>query len=175
MPNAMTLWTAVLALWVLDASLNFTMGPYRAFVADQMSAEQRSTGYLMYMFFASVARRRSLLPGRLRKLRLLACTAGRDQPRGEIRVRRGCHADGAGCLWSAFTSREFAPEVLERFDSVVEADADRSPEKMRRHGYGWVLFGSLGCFSHDWRAFAGVVRAGVRRAGLRRLPVDGER
>ena len=34
--------------------LNLTMGPFRAFVADQMSAGQRSSGYLMYMFFASV-------------------------------------------------------------------------------------------------------------------------
>ena len=54
MPNATTLWMAVLTLWMLDASLNLTMGPFRAFVADQLPAEQRSTGYLMYMFFASV-------------------------------------------------------------------------------------------------------------------------
>src|SRR5512138_1730062 len=49
MPNATTLWTAMLLLWLLDASQNFTMGPYRAFVADQMPVEQRATGYLMYM------------------------------------------------------------------------------------------------------------------------------
>ena len=54
MPNATTLWVAVLMLWMLDASLNLTMGPFRAFVADQMSVEQRSSGYLMYMLFASV-------------------------------------------------------------------------------------------------------------------------
>src|SRR5688572_28679923 len=42
MPNATTLWVAVLMLWVLDASLNFTMGPFRAFVADQMPTEQRA-------------------------------------------------------------------------------------------------------------------------------------
>jgi maltose/moltooligosaccharide transporter len=62
MPNATTLWVAVLMLWVLDASLNFTMGPFRAFVADQMSVEQRATGYLMYMFFASLGAVVSLLP-----------------------------------------------------------------------------------------------------------------
>jgi len=38
MPNAMTLWMAALSLWILDGSLNLTMGPFRAFVADQMSA-----------------------------------------------------------------------------------------------------------------------------------------
>ena len=54
MPNASTLLTAVLMLWLLDGSLNLTMGPFRAFVADQTSVEQRATGYLMYMFFASL-------------------------------------------------------------------------------------------------------------------------
>ena len=158
MPNAMTLWTAVLALWVLDASLNFTMGPYRAFVADQMSAEQRSTGYLMYMFFASVgAVVGSLLPWTFAQVGVSA-----HAPPGEISLAvKYAFAVGATLMvlavcWSAFTSREFAPEMLERFDSVVEADADRSPEKMRRHGYGWVLFGSLGMLLARW--------AGVRPA-----------
>ena len=54
MPNATALWMAVLTLWLLDASVNFTMGPFRAFVADQLSVEQRAFGYLMYMFFASL-------------------------------------------------------------------------------------------------------------------------
>ena len=54
MPHATTLWMAVLTLWMLDASLNLTMGPFRAFVADQLPNEQRAPGYVVYMFFASV-------------------------------------------------------------------------------------------------------------------------
>ncbi len=80
MPNATTLWMAVLMFWMLDASLNLTMGPFRAFVADQMSAEQRSTGYIMYMFFASVgAVVGSLLPWAFAQL-----GASTSAPAGEI-------------------------------------------------------------------------------------------
>ena len=146
MPNAMTLWTAVLMLWVLDASLNFTMGPYRAFVADQMSAEQRSTGYLMYMFFASVgAVVGSLLPWTFAQLGVSSHAAP-----GEISLAvKFSFAVGATLMvlavcWSAFTSREYSPDVLEKFDSTVEVDADRSPEKMRRHGFAWFLVGAAG-------------------------------
>ena len=146
MPNAMTLWTAVLMLWVLDASLNFTMGPYRAFVADQMSVEQRSTGYLMYMFFASVgAVVGSLLPWTFAQFGVSS-----HAPAGEISLAvKYAFAVGGALMvlavgWSAFTSREFAPEMLEKFDSIVESNTDRSPEKMRRHGVAWFLVGLAG-------------------------------
>src|SRR5262245_9532457 len=69
MPNAVTLWTAACMLWMLDASLNLTMGPYRAVVADQMSAGQRPAGFLAYMSFASVgAVVGSLLPWMMAQL-----------------------------------------------------------------------------------------------------------
>jgi maltose/moltooligosaccharide transporter len=147
MPNATTLWLAVLMLWVLDASLNFTMGPFRAFVADQMSAEQRATGYLMYMFFASVgAVVGSLLPWMFTVLGVSA-----HAPAGEISLAVK-YAFGVGSVlmiaavcWSAFTSREFPPEMLEKFDSAeLHPDIDRSPAKMRRHAFVWLALGSAG-------------------------------
>jgi len=146
MPNATTLWVAVLMLWVLDASLNFTMGPYRAFVADQMPVEQRATRYLMYMFFASVgAVVGSLLPWTFAQFGVAS-----HAPAGEISlaVKYAFGVGGAlmvfAVCWSAFTSREYAPEVLEGFDGVVEPDADRSPEKMRRHAVAWLAIGAAG-------------------------------
>ncbi len=45
MPDAGSLWIAAGLLWVLDASLNISMEPFRAFVADKQSSEQRPTGY----------------------------------------------------------------------------------------------------------------------------------
>jgi maltose/moltooligosaccharide transporter len=45
MPNAGSLWVAAGLLWVLDASLNISMEPFRAFVADKQSTAQRPTGY----------------------------------------------------------------------------------------------------------------------------------
>jgi maltose/moltooligosaccharide transporter len=45
MPNASSLWMAAGLLWVLDASLNISMEPFRAFVADKQNTRQRPTGY----------------------------------------------------------------------------------------------------------------------------------
>jgi len=45
MPHSSALWMAVGLLWILDASLNVTMEPFRAFVADKLPESQRSTGF----------------------------------------------------------------------------------------------------------------------------------
>jgi len=47
MPNSSALWMAVGLLWVLDASVNLSMEPFRAFVADKLPAEQHSAGFAM--------------------------------------------------------------------------------------------------------------------------------
>src|SRR4051812_16490228 len=51
MPNSPVLWVAALALWLLDASLNISMEPFRAFVGDQLPPSQRARGFLMQSFF----------------------------------------------------------------------------------------------------------------------------
>ena len=43
--NAPYLWLAVLALWVLDVSVNVSMEPFRAFVGDMLPTDQQTTGY----------------------------------------------------------------------------------------------------------------------------------
>ena len=47
MPNSPTLWVAAGLLWVLDASVNISMEPFRAFVGDLLPANQRKVGYAM--------------------------------------------------------------------------------------------------------------------------------
>ncbi len=47
MPEASSLWMAAGLLWILDASLNVTMEPFRALVADTQNSEQRPTGYAL--------------------------------------------------------------------------------------------------------------------------------
>jgi maltose/moltooligosaccharide transporter len=41
-------------LWILDAANNTAMEPYRAFIADQLPAEQRPTGFLTQSFFTGL-------------------------------------------------------------------------------------------------------------------------
>ena len=53
-PHVTELWMAVLLLWLLDASNNTAMEPYRAFIADKLPDEQHATGFLMQSFFAGL-------------------------------------------------------------------------------------------------------------------------
>jgi maltose/moltooligosaccharide transporter len=51
MPNSPTLWMAAGLLWVLDASVNVSMEPFRAFVGDLLPPEQRKVGFAMQSVF----------------------------------------------------------------------------------------------------------------------------
>src|SRR5213596_2607901 len=47
MPNSSALWMAAGLLWIMDASINISMEPFRAFVADMLPEEQRARGFAM--------------------------------------------------------------------------------------------------------------------------------
>ncbi|HEX8038643.1 MAG TPA: MFS transporter [Chryseosolibacter sp.] len=51
MPNSSTLWMAVGVLWIMDASINISMEPFRAFVGDKLPPSQRTTGFALQSFF----------------------------------------------------------------------------------------------------------------------------
>ena len=51
MPNSTALWMAVIMLWLLDASINISMEPFRPFVGDMLPNEQRTSGFAMQSFF----------------------------------------------------------------------------------------------------------------------------
>ena len=53
-PGVTALWMAGLMLWILDASINITMEPFRAFVGDMLPDEQRTKGFAMQSFFIGV-------------------------------------------------------------------------------------------------------------------------
>ena len=50
MPNSPTLWFAAGMLWIMDASINISMEPFRAFVGDNLPSKQRTTGFAMQSF-----------------------------------------------------------------------------------------------------------------------------
>src|SRR4051794_10721817 len=51
MPRSSALWMAAGLLWILDASINISMEPFRAFVADLLPEEQRTRGFAMQSIF----------------------------------------------------------------------------------------------------------------------------
>src|ERR687885_2218434 len=63
MPTSASLWMAAGLLWILDASINISMEPFRAFVADKLNPAQRTAGFAMQTFFIGLgAVIASLLP-----------------------------------------------------------------------------------------------------------------
>ncbi len=120
MPNSPSLWIAAGMLWILDASINVSMEPFRAFVGDQLPPKQRPRGYAMQSFFIGVgAVVASMLPFLLEKAGV-ANTAGP----GEIpdTVRYAFYAGAVVLLgavgWTVFSTREYPPEVLQSFDDA---------------------------------------------------------
>ena len=53
-PFSTALWMAVLLLWLLDASNNTALEPYRAFIADRLPPEQHASGFLTQSFFTGL-------------------------------------------------------------------------------------------------------------------------
>src|ERR671920_154218 len=54
MPTSGTLWMAAGLLWILDASINISMEPFRAFVADKLDVSQRTAGFVMQSLFIGI-------------------------------------------------------------------------------------------------------------------------
>jgi maltose/moltooligosaccharide transporter len=126
MPNAPVLWMAAGLLWILDASINVSMEPFRAFVGDQLPTRQRPSGYAMQSFFIGVgAVVASALPWILAHFGVANVA-----PDGGIpdTVKYAFYAGGAvllgAVLWTIFSTREYPPDRLQSFsDSVAEQPA----------------------------------------------------
>ena len=148
MPNAPALWVAAGALWLMDASINITMEPFRAFVGDNLPDEQRATGYAMQSFFIGLgAVLASALPWMLTNWFHVANTA----PAGQIpdAVRIAFYVGGAGLLlavmWTVFTTKEYSPEQLEAFETAeFDHGVHENPEPSVNAYIGLALGGLLG-------------------------------
>jgi maltose/moltooligosaccharide transporter len=119
MPNCSTLWMAAGLLWILDASINVSMEPFRAFVADKLPEEQRGTGFAMQSFFIGVgAVVAGMLPWILKKwFHVSSDTSATSAIPLNVRIAfyAGAVAFFGAVLWTIFSTREYPPENLEEF------------------------------------------------------------
>ncbi|MBU8977456.1 MFS transporter [Lysobacter sp. MMG2] len=150
MPNSPTLWIAAGLLWVLDASINISMEPFRAFVGDQLPTSQRASGYAMQSFFIGVGSViASLLPWLLAQ-----AGVGNTAGPGEVpdTVRYAFYFGGAVLLlavgWTVLRTREYPPEVLRAHDTVARApQRPLDGARARRNGAVWLLVGVAAAFA----------------------------
>jgi maltose/moltooligosaccharide transporter len=117
MPTSTTLWMAASLLWVLDASINISMEPFRAFVADKLNASQRTAGFVMQSFFIGVgASLANALPFALSWLGVEGSTASGIPLSVKYSFQIGAAVFLAAVLWTVFTTSEFPPEDPAAFD-----------------------------------------------------------
>lgn len=116
MPNSSALWMAAGLLWVLDASINITMEPFRAFVADNLPEEQRTLGFVMQSFFIGIGQTlANALPFILTAMGVVGIMASGIPYSTLIAFTVGGVFFLAAVLWTVFTSHEYPPEDMEAF------------------------------------------------------------
>jgi maltose/moltooligosaccharide transporter len=144
MPNSPVLWMAAGLLWVLDASINISMEPFRAFVGDQLPVKQRASGYAMQSFFIGIGSViASMLPWLLAKVGV-ANTAGP----GEVpeTVHYAFYLGGAvllgAILWTVLRTREYPPERLHAWDEAPPIPPRaHDAARMRTQATAWLAVG----------------------------------
>ncbi|WP_020402130.1 MFS transporter [Gracilimonas tropica] len=125
MPNSPVLWIAAGMLWIMDASINISMEPFRAFVGDMLPSEQRTKGFAMQSFFigtgAVVA---SALPWILTNWFGVANTApeGIIPPSVRWSFYLGAIAFISAVVWTVFKSKEYSPEQLKKFEETEKEE-----------------------------------------------------
>jgi len=117
-PYSSALWMAAGALWILDASINVSMEPFRALVADKLPESQRSYGFVVQTLIIGIGTWiASNLPWLMTQL-----GAANTAPEGVIpdSVK---YAFGIGAfvlftsiLYTILTTDEYPPEDLEAFE-----------------------------------------------------------
>lgn len=157
MPNSPTLWIAAGTLWVLDASIDVSMEPFRAFVGDQLAPRQRPTGFAMQSFFIGIgAIVASFLPFILAHFGV-ANTAAAGQVPDTVRYAFyfGAAVLLAAITWTVVSTREYSPAELARFDDAEPAAVHHStrvagPPPWAQIG-GWVVAGLVLAAAIAWQ------------------------
>jgi maltose/moltooligosaccharide transporter len=123
MPESKALLMAALLLWMLDASLNISMEPFRAFVGDMLPRDQHTAGYAVQTAFIGAG----AVVGSIFPYLLDHFGVANDAPAGMIpdTVRYSFWAGGialfAAVMWTVLTTREYAPDEMATFGEAEEA------------------------------------------------------
>jgi MFS family permease len=155
MPHSPVLWVAAGMLWVMDASINISMEPFRAFVGDMLPSEQRTTGFAMQSFFigtgAVVA---SALPYILTNWFGISNISdeGKIPPHIILSFLIGALVFFLAVLWTVLKTREYSPEELAEFGSGNEEENNPKEglkeeilpyAKFFRSSFLWTLAGLI--------------------------------
>ena len=116
-PYSSTLWIAAGFLWILDASINISMEPFRALVADKLPEEQRSYGFVLQTLIIGIGTWvASNLPWLVKKLGFAETTDLTVIPQNvKVAFGIGAMVFLISILYTVMTTREYPPKDLEVF------------------------------------------------------------
>jgi maltose/moltooligosaccharide transporter len=179
MPLAPALLFAAVMLWVLDASLNISMEPFRAFVGDMLGKDQHAAGYsVQTAFIGAGAVVGSIFPYALERLGVSnEAAAGAIPDTVRYAFWFGAAALFLAVLWTVVSTREYSPDQMTAFDGAEDAGAaGLSAAALATRGFapslGWVAAGALvmvsvGAFGLEKEVYLlGGLLAGYGLAGI---------
>jgi len=156
MPHSPYLWMAAGFLWILDASINISMEPFRALVADKLPENQRTYGFVIQTLIIGIGTWvASNLPWFVSKLGVSnAAPAGVIPMSVKVAFTIGAIVFIASILYTIFTTSEYPPENMEEFNaeknkknsffSDMKENIGKMPSTMRRLGiiqfFSWFAF-----------------------------------
>lgn len=130
MPTSSALWMAAGLLWILDASINVSMEPFRAFVADKLDTSQRTTGFVMQSFFIGMgASLANALPFLLSWMGVEGSTASGIPLSVKYSFQAGAAIFLLAVLWTVMTTSEAPPADMAAFEKA----------RRERRGVGAIL------------------------------------
>lgn len=143
MPHSPALWVAAGMLWILDASINISMEPFRAFVGDMLPERQRTRGFAMQSFFIGVgAISASFMPWIMTNWIGISNTAEAGVVPDSVIY--SFWLGGAvlliAVLWTVFSTKEYSPEQLAAFDrhqSELRAAAPETETRSVSSYFNW--------------------------------------
>jgi len=152
MPNSPVLWIAAGMLWIMDASINISMEPFRAFVGDMLPSEQRTTGFATQSFFIGTgAVIASVLPYVLTNWFHIQNTAPAGQIPLSVKLSFyiGAAAFISAVIWTIVKTKEYSPDELKEFSAeentpvnyLNESDNSFGTGIFVKRGFYWIFAG----------------------------------
>lgn len=147
-PGVQALWMAAVMLWLLDASINISMEPFRAFVGDLLPDEQRTTGFAMQSFFIGIgAVISSLLPFILTSFGVANEAAEGVIPDSvKYSFIIGAVVYMLAITYTVVTTREYSPDELKSFGEETATshgiEIKTSSQRFLNKGLLWLIIGA---------------------------------
>jgi len=116
-PHSPTLWVAAGCLWVLDASINISMEPFRALVADKLPNSQRSYGFVVQTLIIGIGTWvASNLPWFISELGVSDVADQGIVPMSvKVAFAVGAFIFLISILYTVFTTSEYPPDDMKEF------------------------------------------------------------